>query len=59
MHETESRKAVRELSPRTRREVEAIQRAMEKENELVRTALSTPSTQETERSHRGTVVQKS
>lgn len=48
VHETERREVERELSPRSRREVEAIRRAMEKENELITTAHSTPSTQESE-----------
>ncbi|XP_058251633.1 cytoplasmic dynein 2 intermediate chain 1 isoform X2 [Hemibagrus wyckioides] len=41
VHEDERREVKRELSPCSRREVEAIQRAMEKENELLSTAHST------------------
>ncbi|KAB5578980.1 hypothetical protein PHYPO_G00189290 [Pangasianodon hypophthalmus] len=52
VRETERREAERELSPRSRRELEAIQRAMEKENELVSSVNSTPSTRESEISHR-------
>lgn len=47
------REAEREMSPRSRQELEAIQRAMEKENELVSAARSTSSTRESQSSNRG------
>lgn len=53
VRESEKREAEREMSPRSRREVEDIRRAMEKENELLGTARSTPSTQGSEISDRG------
>ncbi|XP_060771581.1 cytoplasmic dynein 2 intermediate chain 1 [Neoarius graeffei] len=59
VHETERREVERELSPRSRREVEAIRRAMEKENELITTAHATPSTQESEISLSGSANPKS
>lgn len=57
MRETGEKEAEREMSPRSRRELEEIQRAMEKENELVRATHSTPASQEAELSHRGGVAQ--
>ncbi|MCJ8731177.1 hypothetical protein PDJAM_G00196410 [Pangasius djambal] len=59
VHETERREAERELSPRSRREIEAIQRAMEKENELVSSAQSPPSTRESEISRRASADSES
>ncbi|XP_053485843.1 cytoplasmic dynein 2 intermediate chain 1 isoform X3 [Ictalurus furcatus] len=52
VRESEKREAEPEMSPRSRREVEDIRRAMEKENELLGTARSTPSTQGSEISDR-------
>ncbi|XP_036452697.1 WD repeat-containing protein 60 isoform X2 [Colossoma macropomum] len=46
--ENEEREGQRELSPRRREEIEAIQRAMQQENELVSSAHSRPSTRKAE-----------
>lgn len=53
VREDKSMEVRRELSPRSRREVEAIQRAIEQENELLSTAHSISSNQESEISLRG------
>ncbi|XP_060731276.1 cytoplasmic dynein 2 intermediate chain 1 isoform X2 [Tachysurus vachellii] len=59
VREDKSMEVRRELSPRSRREVEAIQRAMEQENELLSTAHSISSTQESEISPRASVDSES
>ncbi|XP_027001310.2 cytoplasmic dynein 2 intermediate chain 1 isoform X3 [Tachysurus fulvidraco] len=59
VREDKSMEVRRELSPHSRREVEAIQRAMEQENELLSTAHSISSTQESEISLRVSVDSES
>ncbi|XP_066537479.1 cytoplasmic dynein 2 intermediate chain 1 isoform X2 [Hoplias malabaricus] len=50
--EEKQKEEQRDLSPRRKKEIEAIQRAMQQENELVRSTQTLPSTRKTEKSQK-------